>query len=324
MVKNNTLNLIKAIAAISVVFIHIKFPNEAGNIITSLARFAVPFFFMTSGYFAYQSNYNKERNLRNIKKILKITLFALIGYFIWKIIYYNYYGNLDLLYNRLTDKEFIKIFFQYNKTVLGMHLWYLLALIYIYIMYYFIDKYKVHKVSYYLIPLILIINILLGEITIFNNIKIEYETTRNFMLTGFPFFMLGNLIKYSKEKIKYNNLVLIIFIIIFIITSILEFYKIGTCDLYISTIFLSITLFILGIQNPNLIGNKNILAVIGDKYSLTIFILQIIVIDAFKIWSYPANNIYFEYAEPILIIFILIIISIIYDKIKRKLKTSIS
>lgn len=322
MKKNNTLNLLKAIAAFSVVFIHIDFPGKVGEIIKALSRFAVPLFFMISGYYAY--NKGNEINKNNIKKVLKLVLVSFIIYFIWKLYYYGYYNKTDIFYERLFGKDFIEVFFKYNKTVLGMHLWYLVALLYIYIMYYFIDKHKVQKVCYYFIPFILFLNILLGEISIYNGNIAEYEITRNFLLTGFPFFMLGNLIKYSKEKIKYNNLVLIIFIIIFIITSILEFYKIGTCDLYISTIFLSITLFILGIQNPNLIGNKNILAVIGDKYSLTIFILQIIVIDAFKIWSYPANNIYFEYAEPILIIFILIIISIIYDKIKRKLKTSIS
>lgn len=320
MIKNNTLNLIKAIAAISVVFIHIKFPNEAGNIITSLARFAVPFFFMTSGYFAYQSNYNKERNLRNIKKILKITLFALIGYFIWKIIYYNYYGNLDLLYNRLTDKEFIKIFFQYNKTVLGMHLWYLLALIYIYIMYYFIDKYQVHKVSYYLIPLILIINILLGEISIFNNIKIEYETTRNFILTGFPFFMIGNLINYNKDKFKFKNKTLVLSIIAFTILTIIEYEIVGSCDIYISTIFLATFIFLYGIKNPNIVGEKNILSIVGEKYSLYIYILQIFVIDAFKILFYPTKSIAINYLTPLIVVVVLILISSIYLEIKNKLK----
>lgn len=48
-----TLDLIKIIAAYMVVFIHVSFPGHFGKVIVCLARFAVPLFFIISGYFSY-------------------------------------------------------------------------------------------------------------------------------------------------------------------------------------------------------------------------------------------------------------------------------
>ncbi|MFV8815028.1 acyltransferase family protein [Aerococcus urinaeequi] len=55
MVKNmrySSLDGMKTIAAFLVICIHIPFPGEVGQIITAIARIAVPFFFMVSGFFA--------------------------------------------------------------------------------------------------------------------------------------------------------------------------------------------------------------------------------------------------------------------------------
>ena len=51
--RNKSLDAAKAIAAFLVVFIHISFPGMTGRIIKTLARSAVPFFFMVSGFFCY-------------------------------------------------------------------------------------------------------------------------------------------------------------------------------------------------------------------------------------------------------------------------------
>lgn len=50
--RNKSLDAAKAVAACLVVFIHVSFPGQVGQIIKVLARCAVPFFFMISGYFA--------------------------------------------------------------------------------------------------------------------------------------------------------------------------------------------------------------------------------------------------------------------------------
>lgn len=51
--KNDCLNVWKGIAAFAVVLIHCTLPGVPGEIIKGIARFAVPLFFLISGYFAY-------------------------------------------------------------------------------------------------------------------------------------------------------------------------------------------------------------------------------------------------------------------------------
>ena len=62
----------KAIAGFLVVLIHQKFPGILGEIITPLARIAVPFFFITSGFLLY-SHKQKQLSLK-IKKQIKFIL----------------------------------------------------------------------------------------------------------------------------------------------------------------------------------------------------------------------------------------------------------
>jgi len=52
---NNCLDFIKGIACIFVVFMHCEFPGIMGIVVQTISRFCVPFFFMVSGYFCYQS-----------------------------------------------------------------------------------------------------------------------------------------------------------------------------------------------------------------------------------------------------------------------------
>ena len=65
--KNNTLELLKLFASYMVVFIHVFFHGNAGIAVDALARFAVPFFFLVSGYYSYQVSCEKIKNNVNVK-----------------------------------------------------------------------------------------------------------------------------------------------------------------------------------------------------------------------------------------------------------------
>ena len=67
--RNKSLDAGKAMAAFGVVFIHVSFPGQTGQIIKALARSAVPFFFMVSGYFCYYNRRNTDRGKRITDKI---------------------------------------------------------------------------------------------------------------------------------------------------------------------------------------------------------------------------------------------------------------
>lgn len=70
--RNQTMELCKFIASFFVVFIHAPFPGKLGGLVDCLARFAVPMFFMISGYFNYQAS--SRQVLRRLKHILTLFL----------------------------------------------------------------------------------------------------------------------------------------------------------------------------------------------------------------------------------------------------------
>ena len=70
--RNKSLDAVKAIAACLVVCIHVSFPGQAGQLVKVLARCAVPFFFMVSGYFCYYQNCNASKRI--LSKILHIMM----------------------------------------------------------------------------------------------------------------------------------------------------------------------------------------------------------------------------------------------------------
>lgn len=47
--RNQSMDLAKLIASFFVVFLHVPFPGQIGQIIGCLARFAVPLFFILAG-----------------------------------------------------------------------------------------------------------------------------------------------------------------------------------------------------------------------------------------------------------------------------------
>lgn len=54
--RNELLNIMEAIAAILVIFIHICFPTGAERAVVAIARISVPFFFGISCYFFYKNS----------------------------------------------------------------------------------------------------------------------------------------------------------------------------------------------------------------------------------------------------------------------------
>ena len=84
--RNKCLDGMKAIAACMVIFIHIDLPGQTGVFIEALSRFAVPFFFMISGYFCYYNGKDASDKIPGkIFHIVKLMIFAMAFYFIWEI-----------------------------------------------------------------------------------------------------------------------------------------------------------------------------------------------------------------------------------------------
>lgn len=115
----------RIIAALLIVAIHtsplISLHETADFILTRvIARVAVPFFFMTTGFFLYLNSRNLKERLRSFCKKTGILYGAAILLYLPLNIYSNYFDKEDLLYHIIKDILFDGTMY---------HLWYLPAVI---------------------------------------------------------------------------------------------------------------------------------------------------------------------------------------------------
>ena len=302
-----TLELIKLFAAYMVVFIHVPFYGIAGNIINALARFAVPLFFFISGFFSFKISLKKIKE--RIKQILIITVFSSILYFLFKIallLSSGYISTVVSYFKGFLSSETLIDLFVFNYPVSSGHIWYLLALIYVYIIFYFITKFHLNEKLIFGVAFILLsLHILLGELLGIFGIALPVHFLRNFALMGFPFFAIGLLTR--KHKTKMQNVptpILIIAIIIGCIESVFSHLLYGERELHIGSLFILFALVVFFIKYSGVKYPKSFYALTGC--STYIYIFHILVSDViyimYSLCSIDINAVaLLKYMHPIVV-----------------------
>ena len=163
---NHFLDCLKGIACIGVVFIHVHFPGFVGDIVWRLAQFAVPIFFMISGYFLYSQDreWTVKTLRRRAKRILWLCTWTTVLYWLIttrKTIIMNNCllggdNSLELLWLVLRF-----IFLQDVDFSGGGHLWFLWALLWSYIILGFINHFGLWKQAHNSLPVLLVIMVML-------------------------------------------------------------------------------------------------------------------------------------------------------------------
>ena len=223
--RNMTVDYIKGICCIAVVFIHYTLPGQLGESLKAISRFAVPYFFFVSGYFLFHNDLviHKELIFHKIKNIGIITLKAIIFYAIFTVIF-NYLSNtawslIDFIYSRYQIPSIIR-FFITNDPFVYAHLWYLFALIYCYLFIALFDNRRFSKKLIIVIVLLLCVFSILSEfktiLNISSSILIPNSEKRVylfnlFILRALPFVLLGGYLRTygsipnnSRNSIRYS------------------------------------------------------------------------------------------------------------------------
>ncbi|MCU9613108.1 acyltransferase [Caldibacillus lycopersici] len=300
----HSLDFIKFFAIIFVVCIHSN-PLENVDVyksynllffIETFGRFAVPFFFVTSGFLIGQkmlagTNANQYFK-KSIGRIVGIFLTWTAVYFVYDVItrMYTYFSS-----GNKTDLEnYLHQFFQLDTILYGpngtpYHLWYLVAFIWsLVILFVFIKLNKVHL-------------LLLGSFVIhlIGNFGQSYavvidleENTRNAVFFASFYLTLGYCIGFHLQWIRARLLAKInpwIYCGLFFTFSIAqaveriylqESFGRSNGDYYLSTALLVLSLFFFVLSMPNL-GKNTRMASVG-KNSLGIYVIHLLFLDLTK------------------------------------------
>ena len=284
---NSCFDFIKGIACICVVFMHCEFPGLFGIVVQTVSRFCVPFFFMISGYYSYYgADEGKQYNARKkITHIAKITLFASLFYFGVTVILYMIWGQ----HLPLPPRSDIVNWLIFNRSVfISGHLWFLFALLYDYILFSLVYRLRLVTAAIYTIPILILAYIVLAQGAHIAGIKIPNMIYRNFLIEGFPLFMLGYWFhqNYAKVTARCGNGWLLSLLCASTAACLLERMLMERdFGVNIVTFPQVACLFILGMKHPRKF-EKNALGWMGKRLSMLIYVLHMFV------WRTVVNRIY--------------------------------
>ena len=284
------LDILKAICAFFVVCIHVTFQGELGTGVASLARFAVPVFFMITGFF-YDKTVSNNKEKHQLKKILILLIVSNVLYYLLMGFKAVSEGSFSKYAAETFTLKSLFEFLVFNKTLSYGHLWYFGAILYVLLIFFVLRKFvpQWEKAAYIITPILLVCNFVLGGYSFLK--ENEYDANivvRNFLLTGFPCFTIGMFLKKYEKKtefIKNSNILSVLLIAVFIATVFLEKMILTRLnatpnrEVYISSILLAAVLVIVFSKESWNGGRLKIAKTIGRKYSSLIYIFHPIFIS---------------------------------------------
>lgn len=298
----DSFDFIKFFAIFSVVCIHTNpfsgfMINETIDLnlfIDVFARFAVPFFFVTSGFLISQKIIEKDyATTEYFKKYTSNILGILIA---WTSFYFIYDVAIRLYSGlKASDKteleNYLNGFFSldtllYSPNGTPYHLWYLVALLWSLIILYLFTK--IQKAGLLLVVSFALHTFgLLGQsYSVFIDLDVN---TRDTLFFGVFYLTLGywigaNLTKIQNNLLRVKPVIYLLLFLLFSITSILERvltkYYLGDGrgeNYYLSTPFLVLSLFLFALTRHET-GKGSLVSKIG-KNSLGIYVIHVVFIN---------------------------------------------
>jgi len=322
--RNQTFECFKLLASVFVVFIHVKFPDRLGELMTCLARFAVPLFFAISGYYSYQT-----KSSRLAKRIVHILALNLLGsgiYLAWSVFSGFYLGNdvSELFWPKIYH---IVRWILMGKDPYGGHLWFLpsLALAYgilwVYTRFYEDDSVN-YRPLYTVSSLLMLVLLTCFELFPATEVSVPRVAFRNGFFFALPFLSLGIFLREHTERLfrafcltERKLLGIFLGALAF---SVLEWYGIGNCEIYLGSMIAVPAVVLLCAGHPTISEGalaSRILSRLGSV-STGVYLLHMVVREAytpFVRWRIAGLLNHTEpYFEPIVVALLSILASVLF------------
>lgn len=319
--RNYSLDFLKIISAFMIVCIHFKFSGSVGEVAVIIGRFAVPVFFMISGYYSYNVDCRKIKN--KILHIAKIYFCALVLYFCFNIAVFIYAGQYrEAIWYASTyfRIRYVLTAVLFNESLTAMHLWFMGALIYSYLIQYFIVRMNIKdRIVYVASGVLLMINIAFGVGPSVFGIPLpaflaKNYILRNFLFLGFPLFAFGQLLRKKEDSVLngVKNYHIAILIIIAVVEAFVMRGIAWKKDLYAGSLLMGFALFVIALKMKNKTYNPKILAVFNT--STNVYLIHIMVGDIMGMT--PLGRVqFYQSAEPVFVFGISVIVALIINRI---------
>ena len=322
-----SLDFLKGIACIFVVFLHCEFPGLTGIAVQAIGRFCVPFFFMVSGYFCYKpliAGAYKGEALKIKKKVLhigKITLYASLFYLAFVLLQHIFLHNQNFA---ITRREWALNWLVFNepKVIAGQY-WFLFALLYAYIFYGILEYFNLRKFSYVLMVLLFVVYFTLAQGCYIAGITVPNLYYRNWLVEAFAFFMLGHWIHEYQEKINVSNRILITIIVVFTLLCWVERWLLGRdFGVNFCTVPQVFALFVYAVKNPD--RHEGVIQRLGRDCSMLVYIFHPAVwhsMDSVYRMVGISKNMPALFLKPIFVLIVSILVAVLFNCLVSHIQT---
>lgn len=292
--RNGFIDFWKFFFAIGVILVHIPLPGVYGNIGTAVGVCGVGFFYLISGYACYGPD-KKEMCSKILKRFWRngiITLITIIIYLVFA--YFEKKASRDvgmMIFKLKQPVTYLRMFllgdFEYFY---GSALWFMIALLQGYLIFYLIVRFNLKKLVYILTPVFLIARIVVDSYV--NSFPVSWHISANLIIGALPMMLLGYVIADQKERLsKISNSAVIVIAIVSAVAMFLAVnLKVGKIDISQPfKILCGASIFIYGIKNPQ----SHILRPVeklGREDSLYIYLFHFIILVALSNWMYSKTS----------------------------------
>jgi fucose 4-O-acetylase-like acetyltransferase len=268
----------KGIGIILVVFAHVLAAHKVGvKIEEVITSFHMPLFFVLSGLFFSRKGSFKQFLINKTNRLIVPFVFFFAFYCIIAFAYYGYKGTL------LENASSVLLGFFNEKIYIGGAIWFLMALWFVYLLFYATTLVKKELGGALLCMLIGCAGLLFG----YNHIELPlwFDTA----LTCTPYFAMGYLIKNQTNLLKtgkydkFDLLFFAVFLAIAIASSGYTCYRKNHYDIPFSQLYICAVagFFSVFFLAKSKIGNFSFLQYLG-KYSLIILCIHQIIMTAIR------------------------------------------
>ncbi len=312
--KNAFLNYLKGLACLGVVICHVRFPHYVlDGVIQSVFRFAIPLFFMISGYFCDTLDREKlaKRLPAKCKHILGISLIGCGYYFLFQILiglFGDSHGSAAAVAERLRgcfNGKALLAWVVFNQDPFVNIMWFTFALLYCYLLLWVINRFDWYKKAFFLIPLLIGGHMFLGNVLSLFERAPEKLYYRNFLFFGLPFVLLGVWIRRNQEKLlqKLSAGRAAGCMLTGAVLSVGEWFVFGRQEMFIGSILFAVGGFAYALHRPEA-RQRALFTVIGEKYSLFVYIVHYSLISvsdrfAYKLLPDGMLRTLYNYTKPI-------------------------
>lgn len=322
--KNVRLEFLKGLACFGVVFIHIQFPTVFGQIIRFLAGFAVPVFYMTAGYFNYQTNEAVVK--KRLIKIIKILCMAYCYFLLYNVVYQSINHSLGTWaadnFNWITPIKYIV----FCTIDFAIPLWYLIAMAEVYLCWLIIVKKGKEQAAEATMPVLFILRTIL---TIYcETMHLPWFWKINFATSAMPWFLLGYYLHSPRSKHirDFSSLKLCILAIAgAAINLIPPVFDLPIKFNAIGVIPYSLSLFIMTLKSPTNSICKPI-EFIGESLSLYIYVLHVVIAEAMEAilvrTGFDISNVIYLWIRPVIVLALSAGAAWVYYSLKKKRGTA--